>query len=135
MKLIELSDKQRAQITRALDEFDEARSNLNMEGQVTIGIEENGELVAGIDAEMTVFHIMYVSTVFVSEEYRRKGYGKMLMDEMEKRAKAFGANMIRLDTFDYQGKDFYDALGYEQVGQYRNDEDDFEEFFYIKRIQ
>lgn len=135
MKLIELSDKQRAQITRALDEFDEARSNLNMEGQVTIGIEENGELVAGIDAEMTVFHIMYVSTVFVSEEYRRKGYGKILMDEMEKRAKAFGANMIRLDTFDYQGKDFYDALGYEQVGQYRNDEDDFEEFFYIKRIQ
>lgn len=134
MKLVDLSEEQRRQITRALDEFDDNYSNLDMEGSITIGMEENGEIIAGLDAEITAFHILYVSTVFVKEEYRRKGYGRRLMHEMEKRAKEMGANMIRLDTFDYQGKEFYDALGYERVGHYRNDEDDFEEFFYVKRI-
>lgn len=134
MKLVELTEKQMEEINTALEEFDEERSNLNMEGNVTIGIEENGQLVAGLLAGMSAFRILYVSTVFVKEECRRKGYGKFLMNEMEKRAKELGANMIRLDTFDYQGKDFYKALGYEQVGFYRNDEDNFEEYFFVKRI-
>lgn len=76
----------------------------------------------------------YVSTVFVDEAYRRKGYGRKLITELEKRAKGLGANTIRLDTFGYQGKDFYISLGYEQAGFYRNDEDDYEEYFFIKRI-
>lgn len=33
------------------------------------------------------------------EAYRRKGYGKLLMEEMEKRAREMGVNTIRLDTF------------------------------------
>jgi len=83
---------------------------------------------------MTAFKILYVSTVFVDEGYRRKGYGKKLILEMERRAKKLGANTIRLDTFGYQGKDFYIAMGYEQVGFYCNDEDGFEEYFFLKRI-
>lgn len=83
---------------------------------------------------MTAFKILYVSTVFVDEAYRRKGYGKMLIDEMEKRAKALGANTIRLDTFNWQGKDFYEALGYQIVGSYDNNDDGYSEFFFLKRI-
>lgn len=83
---------------------------------------------------MTAFKILYVSTVFVDEKYRRKGYGKALIEEMEKRAKTLGANTVRLDTFSWQGKDFYLAMNYQQVGFYRNDEDDYEEYFFLKRI-
>lgn len=53
---------------------------------------------------------------------------------VEIRAKKLGANTIRLDTFDFQGKDFYKSMGYEQVGYYRNDEDNFEEYFFLKKI-
>ena len=42
--------------------------------------------------------------------------------------------MIRLDTFDWQGKEFYEALGYQQVGHYTNEEDGFSEYFFLKRI-
>lgn len=42
----------------------------------------------------------------VDEEYRRKGIGERLIREMEKRAFEMGVNTIRLDTFDWQGKDF-----------------------------
>ena len=47
--------------------------------------------------------ILYVGTVFVDEEYRRRGIGTMLMAEVEHRALALGADTIRLDTFNWQG--------------------------------
>ena len=97
-------------------------------------LKQDGNLVAGLDACMTAFKILYVSTVFVDEKYRRHGYGRELIIEMEKRAKQLGANTIRLDTFGYQGKEFYLALDYEQVGFYQNEQDNYEEFFFLKRI-
>jgi len=83
---------------------------------------------------MTAFRILYVSTVFVEESCRRKGYGRLLMEEMEKRAKALGANTIRLDTFSWQGKEFYEALDYKIVGHYENLTDHYEEYFFIKYL-
>ena len=44
---------------------------------------------------------------------------------MEKKAHQLGANMIRLDTFDWQGKEFYKTMGYEIVGSYENKVDVF----------
>ena len=57
-----------------------------------------------------------------------------LIREMEKRAAAMGVNAIRLDTFDWQGKEFYEALGYTAVGHYDHSEDGYSEFFFLKRI-
>ena len=78
--------------------------------------------------------ILYVSTLFVDEAYRRKGYGTRLIQEMEKKAHQLGANMIRLDTFDWQCKEFYKAMGYEIVGSYENKIDGFAEYFFLKRL-
>jgi ribosomal protein S18 acetylase RimI-like enzyme len=105
-----------------------------MDGSIQIGIEEDGRLVAGLDACVTAFKILYVSTVFVDEEYRRKGYGKSLIEEMEKRASEMGVNTIRLDTFSWQGKEFYEALNYEIVGSYESNSDGYAEYFFLKRI-
>ena len=57
-----------------------------------------------------------------------------MLREMEKRATAMGVNTIRLDTFNWQGKEFYEALGYTCVGHYDNAEDGYSEYFYLKRI-
>ena len=87
-----------------------------------------------MDACITTFKILYVSTVFVDEEYRRKGIGTRMIREMEERASAMGVNTIRLDTFDWQGKEFYEALGYQCVGHYNNAVDGYSEYFFLKRI-
>ena len=134
MTLIDLNEEQVEDIEERLEDFDESYITYNMDGEIRIGIEDNGELVAGLDACITNFKILYVSTVFVDEEYRRKGLGARLMREMEKRAAAMGVNMIRLDTYDWQGKEFYETLGYECVGHYENREDGFSEYFYLKRL-
>ena len=45
-----------------------------------------------------------------------------------------GVNTIRLDTFNWQGKDFYEAMGYKAAGHYENAEDGYSEYFFVKRI-
>ena len=134
MTIIDLNQEQVEDIEERLEDFDESYITYKMDGEIQIGIEDDGKLVAGLDACITKFKILYVSSVFVDEEYRRKGLGARLMHEMEKRAAAMGVNMIRLDTYDWQGKEFYEALGYECVGHYDNKEDGFSEYFYLKRI-
>ncbi len=134
IEIIDLNEEQSEHLDNMLDEYDYSFIKFKLDGDVEIGIMDEGQLVAGLLATMTVYKIMYVSSVFVKEEYRRKGLGTLLMREMEKRAKDLGANMIRLDTFEWQGRGFYEALGYEQVGQYTNDEDGFSEYFFLKRI-
>lgn len=134
IEIVNLTSAQIEQLNESLEEYDEQYSTYKIDGSISIGILKDGKMIAGLDACMTAFKILYVSTVFVEEQYRRCGYGKRLIEEMERRAKLLGANTIRLDTFDWQGKEFYQALYYDLVGQYKNDEDHYEEFFFMKRI-
>ena len=134
MKLVTLSDAQAEEIGERLSAYDDGHMPAGPEGAVRLGIEEDGRLIAGLDACITAFRILYVSTVFVDEEYRRRGIGTRLMREMEKRAAAMGVSVIRLDTFDWQGRDFYTALGYETAGHYENAEEGYAEYFFLKRL-
>ena len=134
MSLVDLTEEQAEEIEERLSAFDEKYITYKMDGSIRIGIEEDGKLIAGLDACITAFKILYVSTVFVDEAYRRKGFGAKLIREMEKRAAAMGVNTIRLDTFNWQGKDFYEAMGYKAAGHYENAEDGYSEYFFVKRI-
>ena len=134
MKIVDLTEEQVEDIENRLSDFDDSYITYKMDGCIQIGIEEDGKLIAGLDACVTAFKILYVSTVFVDENHRRQGYGAKLIREMEKRAAAMGVNMIRLDTFSWQGKEFYEAMGYEVVGSYENPTDGYAEFFFIKRL-
>lgn len=134
MKIIDLNEKQIEYIEDKLNAFDKNYITYKKDGRIQIGIEEDGKLVAGLDACITAFKILYVSTVFVDEAYRRKGYGKCLIEQMEVHAKEMGVNTIRLDTFSWQGKEFYEALNYEVIGSYENTVDGYAEYFFMKRI-
>ena len=134
MNIIELTEAQLEAVEEKLSAFDDQHFPYKLEGDIQIGMEVDGQIVAGLDACITAFKILYVSTLFVEESRRRKGYGRRLMAEMEARAKSMGVNTIRLDTFSWQGKEFYEALGYEIVGHYENAEDGYAEFFFLKRI-
>ena len=134
MNFVDLNEEQVDEIETRLETYDQNYITCKMNESIQIGMEDDGKLIAGLDACVTTFKILYFSTVFVDEEYRRKGIGERLIREMEKRAFEMGVNTIRLDTFDWQGKDFYEALGYKCVGQYDNTEDGYSEYFFLKRI-
>lgn len=134
LEIVELNESQVNYIESQLDDYDKKYIRYRITGNINIGILKDNSIIAGVDASMTAFKILYVSTLFVDENYRRNNIGTMLMAEVEKRARQLGANMIRLDTFNWQGKNFYSSLGYEEVGFYENKEDGFSEHFFLKRL-
>ncbi len=135
MVIINLTDGQVKEVEEALECYDAQFIRTPQDGKISIGIlDDTGQVIAGLDAVMTAFNILYVSTVFVDESHRRQGLGRQLMEEMETRAKLLGANTIRLDTFDWQGYDFYKALDYQEVGHYAHEADGYSEHFFVKFI-
>src|SRR5699024_7010611 len=133
-KGIELNASQGKDIENRLEQYDKNHITDGISGNIKIGMMDEDKLIAGADADMTALNILYVSVVFVDEHYINKKVGTDLMTEIEKRAGLLGANMIRLDTFNWQGRDFYRSLGYEEVGSYENKDDGFSEHFFLKRL-
>ena len=134
ISIVDLNEDEIEDIESRLEKYDTKNIGYKINDNINLGIKVNGKLIAGINASMTAYKILYVSTVFVDEEYRGNGLGKKLMETLENRAIKAGVNMIRLDTFDWQGNGFYVKLGYELVGKYRNEIDNFSEYFFLKRI-
>lgn len=133
LEIKELSGPQAEEIENMLNAFD-SQHMAPLSGQAAIGIFWAGKLVAGAVGCMTAYRIFYLSTIIVAQEYRGQGLGKRLMQEVEARARKLGANLIRLDTFNSQGRDFYLRLGYEEAGAYHCPEDGFSEHFFLKRL-
>lgn len=52
MKIVDLTEEQRDQIQMALEDFDDKYVTYRMEGQITIGLEDNGEIVGGMLGEV-----------------------------------------------------------------------------------
>ena len=51
------------------------------------------------------------------EELRRRGIGQGLLAEAERRALALGCHSAWLDTFSFQGPDFYPKFGYREFAR------------------
>jgi ribosomal protein S18 acetylase RimI-like enzyme len=134
ISIVDLNEDEIEDIESRLEKYDVKNIGYQLNGNINLGIKINGKLIAAVNAIITAYKILYVSTIFVDEEYRGNGLGKKLMETLENRAVKAGINMIRLDTFNWQGYEFYIKLGYELVGKYRNEIDNFSEYFFLKRI-
>lgn len=61
-KIVDLTEEQIEQLETALDNYDKTYIHYKLNGTISIGIMDKGVLVAGLDACMTAFKILYVST-------------------------------------------------------------------------
>jgi GNAT superfamily N-acetyltransferase len=50
--------------------------------------DNTGEMMAGINATLYCWNIMYVDILYVDHSHRGKGYGKLLLDCAESKAKS-----------------------------------------------
>ena len=132
--VIVLNKTQVDELEISLEEFDLKNIGYKISNNINIGLKIKEKIIAGICASVTAYKILYVSTVFVDEEYRGKGIGKRIMEILENKAKEIGVNTIRLDSFNWQGCEFYKKMGYEICGEYKNEIDGFSEYFFIKKL-
>ena len=75
-----------------------------------------GKVVGGLRA-IVAMHWLRVEVLFVDEDHRHTGIGSAMLLEAEKTARDMGAKNAALDTFEWQGPDFYAKHGYVEAGR------------------
>lgn len=108
-RLREFNDQQ-VPFTQALNQNNEPISIKNYI------IRENDKIIAGIKSDVYFWGILYIERLFVDENHRYQSLGSFLLNKVEMEARAMGAKLAHLDTFDFQAKDFYLKHGYEIFG-------------------
>ena len=91
------------------------------------------EIIGGLWAE-TLFDWMYIEIVHVPSHLRRQGLGSKLLQQAEDIAIAKGCAGIWLETFEFQGPDFYIKNGYELFATQDNYPRGSKRRFFQKRI-
>jgi len=103
-------------LDRSLDRMNEVRWPMPRPGNFAVLLRNSsGEIEAGLDA----IHYggwLFVHNLWVTEPRRGQGFGRLLMNEAEDRARTLGCHSAWLDTFSFQAPGFYRKLGYEVFG-------------------
>ena len=83
---------------------------------VALGRDADGGVAAGVFAQ-TWGRRCRVAVLWVRDDLRRCGHGKMLMDTVETEAAARGCEVVELETLSFQAPDFYQRHGYDTFGK------------------
>lgn len=75
-------------------------------------------LVGGCVASMVpLWHWLDIDILWVDPEHRRGGVARRLLTTIEDRAREAGCRWAKLNTFDFQAPEFYEACGYVEYGR------------------
>ena len=97
-------------------------------------IEEDGEIIAGIVAA-SISDTIEIDYLYVEETHREKGFGSMLLSEIEARAKRAGIHRILLNTYSFQAPDFYRKNGFEEIFEINPCFDQYSQYYFIKNLK
>lgn len=74
---------------------------------------KDGEIIAGFITIVFNTGVVYVDSLLVAADYRRKRVGWNLVEAAEKKARSLGAHKIWLETgADWPARTFYETCGY-----------------------
>ncbi|MGY9056692.1 MAG: GNAT family N-acetyltransferase [Alphaproteobacteria bacterium] len=76
----------------------------------------NGPLIGGLNGG-TAWGWLYVSHLWIEQDYRGKGLGSALLAQGEEQGRRRGAAGSHLTTADFQARAFYEKQGYTLFGQ------------------
>lgn len=94
---------------------------------------EFDEVIGGI-LGITYCFCFQIENFWISDKYRRNGYGKLLITEAEKLATEYGCTFSFTGTFSYQAPDFYKKMGYKVFSQLDGFPDGIILYFLKKKI-
>ena len=76
-------------------------------------------IVGGLVGE-TYWDCFYIELFWISEPFRREGYGSTILQMAEDEARNRGVKQVFLNTFSFQAPDFYQKQGYRVFGELPN---------------
>ena len=111
------SAKDQEAVDNGLGEYNEVF--LNHPTYASFGVfvrDDAGAIRAGLVAQVYAGWL-FVKFLWVRADLRRSGIGSGLLAEAERRALALGCHSAWLDTFSFQGPEFYPKFGYREFGR------------------
>jgi GNAT superfamily N-acetyltransferase len=72
--------------------------------------------MGGVCGYLVMNNVLKIDVLYVKQEYRHQQLGKQLVEKIEAEAKAQGAYLSKLETYDFQALEFYKKQGYDVYG-------------------
>lgn len=120
-------------LDRELDAFNDNATGLSDRQSIAISVRDHaGRMVGGLKG-ITALGWLYVSILWLDEDYRGRGLGSDLLRRAERQAVARGCRRACLSSFSFQAPDFYLRQGYEIFGQLE-DYPDGETLFFLRKV-
>ncbi|TCI31113.1 GNAT family N-acetyltransferase [Exiguobacterium sp. SL-10] len=82
---------------------------------VQLKVEQDGDMIAGLFGSV-YWDWFDLDRLWVASEHVGAGLGSRLLEEGERLARELGATRVKLTTFSFQAKTFYERFGYEVAG-------------------
>jgi GNAT superfamily N-acetyltransferase len=111
------SAKDQEALERGLGEYNDPF--LNHPSYASFGVfvrNDAGAVRAGLVGQVYAGWL-FIKYLWVHADLRRTGIGSGLLAEAERRALALGCHSAWLDTFSFQGPEFYPKFGYREFGR------------------
>ena len=82
---------------------------------IQLKVEERGEVIGGLFGSV-YWGWFDLDRLWVDAAHAKTGIGTRLLIEGERQASQLGAKYVKLTTFSFQAKTFYEKFGYEVAG-------------------
>jgi len=119
-RLSKCSNKDYIKLAHAITEFNLAHLPDNCSNHMmSLGFVLNKVpwgLIAGITGRLELGNCLSIEILWVDSEHRGLDYGSQLLAAIEDEARAKGAHLAQVDTYDFQALEFYQKNGYELFG-------------------
>lgn len=133
----ELTPESRTAVSDGLGAFNDSQTNGFTGPYGSFGLllkhPENGATDGGLTARYGLGW-MFIELLFVPERLRGQGVGRQLMAEAERIAREHGLVGIRLDTFEFQARGFYEKLGFTVFGEIADNPPGSSRYFLHKHL-
>jgi GNAT superfamily N-acetyltransferase len=108
----DVSDEEAKQIQKRLVEFaDEFTGPRNYRKLGLVARVDGGAVIGGLLGN-TVWDWLQIGTLWVEEGMRGRGVGSDLLERAEAIARDRGCKFAKLDTFEFEAREFYERHGY-----------------------
>lgn len=95
---------------------------------------KSGKVLGGLILQ-SYWKESFVELLWLSDEVRRQGHGRALIEEAERRARRRGSRMLHLNTYSFQAPGFYEKLGFRRFGTVAGSPRGARRHYYVKILR
>lgn len=97
------------------------------------GVYENDKLIGGAIGFIE-YGWYFLEELYIDEHYRGNSIGTKIINEIEKCAKENNAIGVRMETWDFQAKGFYEKMGYKVYATFEDCPPGTTDYFLRKKL-